>query len=111
MVLTNKSKINSKTKIIGPNLVFGRLWKELKIDSIIKQLLHDRKYEFDVERAIYLTVIHRLFSSGSDRSCDRWRRKYVIEGTEDLSLHHLYRSMVFLGEELSDKKRSFTIKG
>jgi hypothetical protein len=27
-----------------------------------------------VERAIFLTVLHRLFVSGSDRSCDRWHR-------------------------------------
>jgi hypothetical protein len=42
-----------------------------------------------VERAIFLTVLHRLFVSGSDRSCDRWHRDYVIDGIDALSLHHL----------------------
>ncbi|MFW6147155.1 MAG: hypothetical protein ACOC6B_02060 [Thermodesulfobacteriota bacterium] len=38
-----------------------------------------RKFAFDVERAIFLTVLHRLMVSGSDRSCDKWRRDYVIK--------------------------------
>jgi len=42
--------------------------------------------------------------SGSDRSCDKWRRDYVIEGIDEIELHHMYRAMAFLGEELSDQK-------
>ena len=57
-----------------------------------------------MERAIFLTVLHRLFVSGSDRYCDKWRRDHRIEGVESLSLHHLYRAMAFLGEETEDQK-------
>jgi len=57
-----------------------------------------------VERAIFLTVLHRLFASGSDRACEKWRRDYEIEGVDDLSLHHLYRAMAFLGEEVGEQK-------
>ena len=39
-------------------------------------LLKGRRYDFDVERAVYLTVLHRLFASGSDRAADRWRENY-----------------------------------
>ncbi|MBU4371374.1 MAG: IS1634 family transposase, partial [Proteobacteria bacterium] len=85
-------------------LICERLWKELGIGKIIRRLLADRKFGFDVERAIFLTVLHRLFVSGSDRSCDRWHRDYVIDGVDALSLHHLYRAMAFLGEELEDQK-------
>jgi len=67
-------------------------------------LLEGRRFEFDVERAIFLTVLHRLFSGGSDRSCAKWRRDYKIDGIEDLDLHHLYRAMAFLGEESTDQK-------
>jgi len=49
-------------------------------------------------------VLHRLFVSGSDRSCDKWRRDYVIEGADNLSLHHIYRAMAFLGGEVADQK-------
>jgi len=64
----------------------------------------DRRFEFDVERAIFLTVLHRLMVSGSDRFCERWRRDYNIKGTELLDLHHLYRAMSFLGEKVDDQK-------
>ena len=40
---------------IGPDLVFGRLWKECGIQEVIQSLLQARRYDFDVERAIYLT--------------------------------------------------------
>lgn len=91
-----------KVRRIGPDLVFGRLWEQSGIQEILRQMLAERRYEFDVERAIYLTTLHRLFTSGSDRAAERWREDYRIAGTEELSLHHLYRAMAFLGEPLSD---------
>jgi hypothetical protein len=88
---------------VGPDLVFSRLWDELKLGAIIPQALQSRRSEFDVERAIYLTVIHRLFASGSDRAAERWGQAYRLPGTETLELHHLYRAMAFLGTPLDGK--------
>ena len=88
---------------IGPDLVFGRLWKECGIQEVIESLLQTRRYDFDVERAVYLTVLHRLFASGSDRAAERWREDYLIPGTEALDLHHLYRAMAFLGDGIESK--------
>ena len=88
---------------IGPDLVFGRLWKECAIEEVIQSLLQARRYDFDVERAVYLTVLHRLFASGSDRAAERWREDYLIAGTESLDLHHLYRAMAFLGQEIESR--------
>lgn len=85
---------------VGPDLVFGRLWEALQLGTIIKRALQSRRFEFEVERAVYLTVLHRLFASGSDRAAERWREAYRIPGTEKLDLHHLYRAMAFLGEPL-----------
>jgi transposase len=104
LILSGKSDVSALAKKIGPALIFERLWEELGIKKVIRGLVSERKFEFDVERAIWLTVLHRLFVSGSDRSCDRWRRHYVIEGVEELSLHHLYRAMAFVGEELEDQR-------
>jgi len=104
LVLSGKSDVRVDAKKIGPSLICERLWEELGIGRIIRRLLADRKFEFDVERAVFLTVLHWLFVSGSDRSCDRWHRDYVIDGVDALSLHHLYRAMAFLGEELEDQK-------
>jgi hypothetical protein len=90
LVLSGKSEVSASAKKIGPALIFERLWKELAIREVLQDLLKGRKFEFDVERAIFLTVLHRLFVSGSDRFCEKWRRDYEVEGAEGLSLHHLY---------------------
>jgi len=104
LVLSGKTDgIHAETKKIGPALIFERLWKELGIDRILRRLLADRRFGFDVERAIFMTVLHRLFTSGSDRSADVWRRDYVIKDVDGVSLHHLYRAMAFLGEEIADQ--------
>jgi transposase len=104
LILSGKSDVRADAKKIGPALICERLWKELQIGKMIHRLLAERKFGFDVERAIFLTVLHRLFVSGSDRSCDRWHRDYKIDGIDTLSLHHFYRAMAFLGEALEDQK-------
>jgi hypothetical protein len=83
---------------LGPDLVFGRLWRETGIQSVLQELLASRHFTFPVERAVYLTVLHRLFESGSDRRAERWRRDVVIPGADELDLHHLYRAMRWLGD-------------
>jgi len=103
LVLSGKSDVSASARKIGPTLIFERVWEELGIKRVLQELLSDRKFDFDVERAIFLTVFHRLFVSGSDRSCDKWRRDYVVEGIEKLSLHHFYRAMSFLGEEVANQ--------
>jgi Transposase DDE domain len=88
------------TRRIGPTLVFERLWREAGCQKAIEQLRDGRRFEFDVERAIFLTVLHRLFATGSDRAADKWKADYQIEGCDTLQLHHLYRAMAWLGEDL-----------
>jgi len=55
---------------------------------------------------VFLTVLHRLMVSGSDRFCDRWQRDYVIAGVGGIELQHLYRAMGFLGEALADQSHA-----
>jgi hypothetical protein len=88
------------TRRIGPALVFQRLWQQTGCQHVIEQLLEGRRFELDVERAIFLTVLHRLFAPGSDRAADKWRTDYQILGCETLQLHHFYRVMAWLGEKL-----------
>ena len=98
-----------RTQRIGPALIFERLWQQTGCQRVIQQILADRRFEFDVERAIFLTVLHRLFVSGSDRAADKWRRYYRIEGCDSLQLHHLYRAMAWLGQELpKDQQKDAT---
>lgn len=104
LILSGKVDVNAKAVKIGPAIIFERLWAELGIDRVIKELLAGRRFLFDVERTIFLSVLHRLFTSGSDRSCERWSRDYAVAGKEDISLHHMYRAMAFLGEALDEQK-------
>ncbi|HEY5768645.1 MAG TPA: IS1634 family transposase [Terrimicrobium sp.] len=87
---------------IGPELVFGRLWQDMGIGELISQLAGQRRYGFDLERALYLTVLHRLFASGSDRAAEAWKENYCIPGAQELALQHLYRAMAWLGEEIGE---------
>ena len=90
---------------IGPALLFERLWQETGCQDVIASLARGRGHRFALERAVFLTVLHRLMRGGSDMGADRWREDYRITGTEDLDLHHLYRAMAWLGEELPAKQQ------
>ena len=94
------------TQRIGPVLVFERLWRDSGCQAVIRRLLAGRRFEFDVERAVFLTVLHRLFAPGSDRAADKWKADYPIDGADDLQLHHLYRAMAWLGEELPQDQQA-----
>jgi Transposase DDE domain len=89
-----------KSQRIGPTLIFERLWQETGCQQVLRDLLAPRHFEFSVERAVFLTVLHRLCATGSDRAGQRWKEDYRIDGADDLELHHLYRAMAWLGEEL-----------
>lgn len=103
LVLSGQVDVNAHAVKIGPALIFERIWRELGLPAIFRDLLVGRKFAFDIERAVFLTVLHRLFVSGSDRSCNMWRRDYAIAGVDSIALHHCYRAMAFLGEVLSDQ--------
>ena len=99
-----RGDITSVGKIsIGPGLVFERLWLQTGIAGVLQGLAKDRNHAFSLERAVFLTVVHRLCCPGSDRAADRWRQTVRIEGTEGISLHQLYRAMAWLGEPLTDQ--------
>ncbi|MCI0653099.1 MAG: hypothetical protein L0Y39_01280 [Methylococcaceae bacterium] len=89
---------------LGAVKVFERLWQETGCQGVVLDLLRSRRFEFPVDQAIFLTVLHRLIAPGSDRACERWREDYAIDGIEGLDLHHLYRAMFWLGEELADQQ-------
>ena len=90
---------------IGPGLLFQRLWQDCSIHSVLVSLLEGRRFEFSVERAIFLTVLHRLLAPGSDRTAEKWKDDYAMEGVADLELQHLYRAMAWLGEVLPSSQQ------
>ena len=98
--------IATRSARIGPSLIFQRLWQACSIDKVVTSLLKDRRFEFSIERAIFLTVLHRLFAPGSDRAAEKWKGDYAMEGVGELSLHHLYRAMAWLGEVLPQDQQT-----
>ncbi|HYI84577.1 MAG TPA: IS1634 family transposase [Acetobacteraceae bacterium] len=91
---------------IGAPLLFGRLWEQTGCRAVIEALLAGRGFEFAVERAVFATVLHRIMVSGSDRACEKWLADYDLPGVDGLALHHLYRAMAWLGEELPAEQQA-----
>ena len=65
--------------------MFGGIWDRLGIPAVLEELLDGRGFEFPVERAVFASVLHRLF----------------VAGIAGLQLHHPYRAMAWLGEEIA----------
>jgi transposase len=101
----NGESLTTRTQRIGPALIFERLWRDCGIGQVLLALGGRRRFEFALERAVFLTVLHRLFAPGSDRAAEKWKDDYAIAGAEELALHQLYRAMAWLGEPL-DKSTS-----
>jgi hypothetical protein len=99
-----------RTRHWGAPLVFEKIWRETGCRAIVEELLRERRFEFPVERAVFLTVLHRLLAPGSDRACSKWKQDYVVDGIDRLELHHLYRAMAWLGEELPDEQQQGSTK-
>ena len=55
---------------IGPDLVFGPAMGGNGLHrDVLKSLVAERRFSFDVERAVYLAVLHRLMISGLRPPC------------------------------------------
>jgi hypothetical protein len=80
------------TRRVGPALAFERVWEETGCRRVVERLASARSHGFSLERAAFLTVLHRLVCGGSDRAADRWREDYRIDGVDGIELHHLYRT-------------------
>lgn len=96
---------------IGPDAVFSRLWDELGMRAAIRDTAAKGKQKFDIERAAYLDVAHRLMESGSERQADRWRRDYSLPDTQELEYHHLLRANKWLGQNKDSIEEALFARG
>ncbi|MBM3947261.1 MAG: hypothetical protein FJ315_07700 [SAR202 cluster bacterium] len=60
----------------------------LRHEQVLTELLAGRRFEFPVERPVYLTVLHRLFEARSDRRAERWRRDVRVASLATAGRRH-----------------------
>src|ERR1700749_1454819 len=74
-----------RRRSIGPDLVVGHLWRETGCHAVLRRHWGGRRFGFDLERAIYMTVVHRLMVSGSDRHANTSKPTLGIPATKNLT--------------------------
>ena len=82
----------------GDLYVLEQLWRRLGIPEVIAEVCGGRKFDFDVERALFAMVANRTCAPSSKLYCyEQWLKEEVhLEGAAGLELQHLYRAMDFL---------------
>jgi len=82
----------------GDLYVLEQLWRRLGIGEVIAEVCGARKFDFDVERALFAMVANRACAPSSKLYCyEQWLKEEVhLEGAAGLELQHLYRAMDFL---------------
>src|SRR6266498_3030530 len=91
-LIAGESNPDTQAVTLGPVLIFQRL--------------RERHFGFAVERAIFLSVLHRICCGGSDRHSHQWKWDYEISGVSQLILHHSYRAMAWLGQAEPGKAKA-----
>jgi serine phosphatase RsbU (regulator of sigma subunit) len=79
--------IATRSARIGPALIFQLLWQACSIDKVMTSLLKDRRFEFSIERAIFLTRQRSRRRKVEGRLCHRRRRR--VESAPSLPSHGL----------------------
>jgi hypothetical protein len=80
-------------KVWGPVLVFERLWEDLGLPDLLRQLVRHGRLGFDFERVIFAMVLQRILEPGSDRAGAKWIDTVHARGFEALRLAHFYRAL------------------
>ncbi len=96
------------SRTLGPARIFDKLWEQTGCRKVCEKLLSERRFQFPVERVVFLEVLHRLVDPGSDRACYHWKDDHAVEGIDELQLHHAYRAMAWLGEPLDEESASIS---
>jgi len=74
----------------GPVLVFDRLWEELGLKALLRQLV---RADFNFERVVFAQVLQRFCEPGSDLRGSKWIATMHEPTFEELRLEHFYRSL------------------
>lgn len=89
-----------ETRGYGDIVAIEEAWKSLGLDVIFRDLVADRHFEFDVERAVFAMVANRLSAPRSKYAAADWlfRDVYLPTG-KPLDADHLYDTLTWLAKE------------
>ena len=90
--------IYDKIKEYGIIYACEKLWKKFGMDKIIEELFSERKTEFSMFDAVFLSTVSRLYGLRSDLETYEWIKEKAHYPTF-IRLHHLYRSLNLLVDE------------
>jgi hypothetical protein len=83
-------------RLWGPVLIFERLWQELGLEKLLRELARRGRWDFDVERCAFALVLQRLLAPSSDRRGAEWIQTVEARGFPALRLPHFYRTVGWL---------------
>lgn len=75
------------SKLLGPNLIFRKLWNDLKLNETLAGEYH--------EHALLMTV-NRLCDPTSKMDCMRWKETVYEPLWNEIQIHKLYRALDYL---------------
>lgn len=99
-----------QSKVWGPALVFGRLWKEQRLPEVFGKLAAGRKVAFEFGRVVFAMALQRLCAPGSDLFGSTWLPTVEAPGSEALQLQHLYRAVRLPGERREGLERELFLR-
>ena len=99
-----------KARQWGPALIFEKLWQTQQMPSVINLFASDRRFQFDIEKAVFAMALQRLCQPGSDLQGSHWLQTVECNGFDKLSLHHLYRTTGFLFDIRADLEKELFLR-
>jgi hypothetical protein len=88
-----------ETRGFGDIFAIGEAWKSLQLDALVRSVIGERAFEFDLERAVFAMVANRLSAPKSKYGTVEWlfRDVYLPTG-KPLDADHLYETLTWLAD-------------
>jgi transposase len=89
----------TSSRTLGGVWLLDGLWKQLGIDTALREILGPRRFTTDVERVLFALVANRALDPGSKLAATEWvAADAAINGLEAMSDDQAYRAMDLLIE-------------
>ncbi len=75
------------SKLLGPNLIFRKLWNDLKLNEICSK---------EYREHVLMMTLNRLCDPTSKMNCMRWKETVYEPLWDEIKLHELYRALDWL---------------